>query len=194
MPTPIVAHKPGRRAQVPSLTAMLADNPAADPLIGNYVLVPQQEIVVGYRWAGSSGTSPVQVADRPGFRLCIVDAPSPGAAMEVTGAATYAWFHGTDIHPDLDPPPRLLALAAGDLDGNGRDEIASLMAFRGQLQLMVSGVPLRPDSPTVAVAADAPREARLLCARLVDPIQPGRSLRAALAVAWIGEDGVLIVE
>ena len=164
-------HRPGRQTRIPEIGRFLADNPSADPMIGNYVVLACDDIVIGYESTSSANCAKIYTAKHDASRgFDLIPVGSPGAAAAIAGTA--------------------LACAGGDIDGDHRDELLTLALHEGSLSLLVSRVQ-DAGSPevlrTVPLGACGPGPARIV-------VGPFLSNVASVAVGWLREDSQLEVQ
>jgi hypothetical protein len=102
---------------MPELAAYLKATGEADPLVGNYVLLRQDDVVLAYQGAGEQ------------FLL---------QAFEVSAGKTPKLEQSGKLDVGAPQPSQHDALAAGDFDGNHLDEIASAYSEAGTLKLVTA--------------------------------------------------------
>jgi len=110
---PLRRHRPGHTTRMPDIRAFLDANSGSDPLQGNYVLIKLEDIVLNFQ--GESNL----------FELMAFTAAA--GALQQTGRYTGTQIGGSPV-----------AICAGDFDGDGADEIASLYNDAGQLNLLLA--------------------------------------------------------
>jgi hypothetical protein len=102
---------------MPELAAYLKATGEADPLVGNYVLLRQDDVVLAYQGAGEQ------------FLL---------QAFEVSAGKTPKLEQSGKLDVGAPQPSQHDTLAAGDFDGNHLDEIASAYSEAGTLKLVTA--------------------------------------------------------
>jgi hypothetical protein len=114
-------HRPGRQTRMRALGKLLADNDAADPLLGNYVLVQQQDIILNF-----------QGLDDQYAMMAFTAANDSNNANATTLTQTGSLLQGDQL------PGKHLAVTTGDFDGDGIDEIASIYKDGDTLSLVLA--------------------------------------------------------
>jgi hypothetical protein len=115
-------HRPGRQTRMRTLGNVLAANDAADPLLGNYVLVQQQDIILNFQGFG----------DQTAMLAFTTAAGGGPSANATTLVQTGNLLQGDGL------PGKHLAVTTGDFDGDGLDEIASIYRDGDQLSLVLA--------------------------------------------------------
>jgi hypothetical protein len=174
-------HRPGHQTRMQALGKFLADNNTADPLLGNYVLVQQQDIILNFQGLGD------QVA-----MMAFNAANGSNGSSATTLTETGSMLQGDSV------TGKHLAVTTGDLDGDGLDEIASLYRDGDQLQLVLAKNADPAQTPQSLSFLDAETIGTGLAhlgpgnVRIVAGDFTGES-RTTLATLWPRTDGTLSV-
>lgn len=174
-PHPLLRHRPGRHTRMPNLAAFLADNPGADPLMGNYVLLPQQDVILNFQGLSEQYTM---------LAFGVVGGDRPPRLQQTGG-----------IVLGDSAPGKHMALATGDFDGDQLDEIVSLFNDQGTLRLLLARNQ-DPASGSQSLSAGEPVQVGCFGAgnvRVAAGHLDGKD-PASFAIAWADPQNILHLE
>lgn len=180
-PAIVRRQRPGHQTRMPDVAAVFDAAPTADPLIGNYVLLRQEDVVLAYQGAGEQ------------FLLEAVGV-GDGKMAQLTPTGRL----------DVGSPQRFqhCAVVACDLDGDHLDEIACAVNEGGTLRLVVArnqdpakgARSLSMAGAPVAIGSFGGGRIGLAGGDFVVAGGTAGVIAATLALAWSDKSGVVQIE
>jgi len=173
---PYRRHRPGHTCRMPDLGAFLAANSGADPLSGNYVLIREEECILGFQTIGN----------RLEMLSCTAVGKDGASTLVETGRMTIG----------SDTAGKHVGLITADLDGDGLDEIVTVFNDSGNLTVVVArNADPASSSSSLSIAATKAEIGKFGTGRVsVSAGHVAEDGTSGFTVVWADPDGRLNVQ